>query len=118
MTTTVTKNRAQSAALAAALFCTLLAPVAQAQGTLGKIGKAIQYPVNKAGQNLSKTAHKTAKTVQYPVRKAGENTSVAAHEATNKNSVIRRRAKARNRVVTPNGKVYPMSQAKKKGLAQ
>ena len=106
--------------LAAALFGSLLAPLApaQAQGTLSKIGKAIQYPINKAGQNTSKTAHKAAKAVQYPVRKGGENASVAAHQTTGQNSVIRRRDKAKNRVVTPKGKVYTVPQAKKKGLAQ
>ncbi len=111
-------TRTLRAGLAAALSCALLAPAGLAQGTLQKIGKAIQYPVNKAGQNISKSTHKTVKTVQYPVRKAGENTSVAAHQVTGKNSVIRRRAKKRNRVVTPQGKVYTMPQAKKKGLAQ
>lgn len=104
--------------LAAALSCALLAPAGLAQGTLQKIGNAIQYPVNKAGQNVSKTAHKAAKATQYPVRKTGENVSVAAHEATGKNSVVRRRAKRKNRVVTPQGKVYTMPQAKNKGLAQ
>lgn len=118
MTTTVLRATALRAGLAAALLGTLLLPVAQADGTLSKIGKAVQYPVNKAGQNISKTAHKTAKATQYPVRKAGENASVATHQATGQNSVVRRRAKAKNRVVTPQGKVYPMPQAKKKGLAQ
>jgi hypothetical protein len=107
-------------ALIAALVCACLAPsaLAQSSSTLKKIGNAAAYPIKKAAGNASKTANKTGKTVQYPVRKAGENTSVAAHEATGKNSVIRRRHKKRNRVVTPQGKVYTMPQAKKKGLAQ
>lgn len=72
--------------------------------SLGKIGKAISYPVKKAAHNGGKNAAQGAnavtysvkkgasngsksvnhvgKTVEYPVRKAGVNTSKTAHKAT------------------------------------
>lgn len=109
-----------AAALLAAL--TLTAPCAHAQtadrgavpeqhdsNTLSKIGKAIQYPVRKAGENTSKSAQKAAKSTQYVTRKGSEHASVAAHQATGHKSVIRRRAKGVNRIVTPKGKLKTMS---------
>lgn len=106
-------------ALACTLLCAVVLPVAHAaDSTLKKVGNAVAYPVKKAAGNASKTANKGGQAVQYPVRKAGENASVAAHQATGKNSVIRRRHKKVNRVVTPKGDVYTMPQAKKKGLTQ
>ncbi len=109
-----------AAALLAALAFT--APLAQAQtadrgavpekhdsNTLSKIGKAIQYPVRKAGENTSKSAQKAAKSTQYVTRKGSEHASVVAHQATGQKSVIRRRAKGANRIVTPKGKLKTMS---------
>ncbi len=110
--------------LTTALFAalTLAAPLAHAQtadrgavpekhdsNTLSKLGKAIQYPVRKAGENASKSTHKAAKATQYVARKGGEHASVAAHQATGQKSVVRRRAKGVNRIVTPNGKVKTMA---------
>lgn len=109
-----------AAALLAALALT--APLAHAQtadrgavpekhdsNTLSKIGKAIQYPVRKAGENTSKSAQKAAKSTQYVTRKGSEHASVVAHQATGHKSVIRRRAKGVNRIVTPKGKLKTMS---------
>ncbi len=100
-----------AAALAVVLSTAMIAPGVRADGhdsnTLHKIGKAIQYPVRKAGENTSKTARKTGKAVQYPVRKAGEHASVATHRATGKNSVIRRRPQHKNVVVKPSGATVP-----------
>ncbi len=77
--------------------------------TLSKIGKAIQYPVRKAGENTSKSTRKAAKATQYVARKGGEHASVVAHQATGHKSVIRRRAKGVNRIVTPKGTLKTLS---------
>ena len=76
--------------------------------TLHKLGKAIQYPVRKTGENVSKSTRKSAKDVQYGVRKNTTNLSVNAHRATGKNSVVRRKNGHRrhNTVVTPNGDLH------------
>ncbi len=78
-------------AVAALLTCAALAPLAQAQekhdsNTLSKIGKAIQYPV----------------------RKAAENTSVTAHRAVGEKSVVHRRNgnKTYRAVITPKGRIH------------
>lgn len=76
--------------------------------TLHKLGKAVQYPVRKLGENTSHTAHKTARGTQYIARKTGENASVTAHQATGKESVIRRRHKKVNRKVTAGGRLTTM----------
>lgn len=56
----------------------------------------------------SNTLHKLGKAIQYPVRKAGENASIAAHRATGSKSVVHRRNgdKTYRAVVTPKGKVH------------
>lgn len=76
--------------------------------TLHKIGKAIQYPVRKAGENVSKSTRKGAKDVQYGARKNSANLSVNAHRATGQNSVVRRKNGYRrhNTVVTPKGHLH------------
>jgi len=117
---TLSPRSSMVAALLAVL--TLAAPLARAQtadrgavpekhdsNTLSKIGKAIQYPVRKAGENASKSTRKAAKATQYVARKGSEHASVAAHQATGQKSVIRRRAKGVNRIVTPSGKLKTMS---------
>lgn len=119
MTTLTLRTGFAAAALVALAFA---APCAHAQtadrgavpekhdsNTLSKIGKAIQYPVRKAGENTSKSAQKAAKATQYATRKGSEHASVAAHQATGHKSVIRRRAKGVNRIVTPKGKLKTMS---------
>ena len=76
--------------------------------TLHKLGKAIQYPFRKAGENVSKSSHKGAKDVQYGARKNSQNLSVAAHRVTGKKSVMRRKNGTRrhNTIVTPKGHLY------------
>lgn len=56
----------------------------------------------------SNTLHKIGKAIQYPVKKAGENISIAAHRATGRKSVVHRRNGSRTyrSVVTPSGHIY------------
>ncbi len=56
----------------------------------------------------SNTLHKIGKAIQYPVKKAGENISIAAHRATGRKSVVHRRNGSRTyrSVITPNGRIY------------
>ncbi len=83
--------------LAAALGCAaaiaFVAPVAQA---------------DPPGKHDSNTLHKVGKAIEYPVRKAGVNTSIAAHRAIGHNSVVHRRNGNRTyrSVITPNGHVH------------
>ena len=76
--------------------------------TLHKLGKSIQYPFRKAGENVSKSTHKGAKDVQYGTRKNAQNISVATHRVTGKKSVVRRKngTKRHNTIVTPKGHLY------------
>jgi len=62
------------------------------------------------GKHDSNTLHKIGKAIEYPVRKAGQNVSIAAHRATGRNSVVHRRNGNRTyrSVVTPSGRVYRM----------
>jgi len=81
--------------LAAALGCVaavaLASPCAQAQE-----------------KHDSNTLHKIGKAIQYPVKKAGENISITAHRATGRKSVVHRRNGSRTyrSVITPNGRIY------------
>ncbi len=56
----------------------------------------------------SNTFHKLGKAIQYPFRKAGENTSITAHRAAGQKSVVHRRNgdKTYRSVVTPNGRIH------------
>ena len=77
--------------------------------SLHKLGKSIQYPVRKAGENVSKSTRKGAKDVQYGTRKNSQNLSVTTHRVvTGKNSVERRKngAARHNTVVTPGGHLH------------
>lgn len=78
--------------------------------TLSKLGKSIQYPIRKAGENVSKSTHKGAKDVQYGTRKNANNVSINAHRAVGQNSVDRRHNGRRrhNTVVTPKGHLHRM----------
>lgn len=100
----------------AALLCFAIPALAQTadRGTLPpkhdsnslhKLGKSIQYPFRKAGENVSKSTRKGAKDVQYGTRKNSSNLSVNAHRAVGNNSVVRRKngAKRHDTVVTPAG---------------
>ena len=76
--------------------------------SLHKLGKSIQYPFRKAGENVSKSTQKGAKDVQYGTRKNSENLSVSTHRATGTKSVVRRKNGTRRHdtVVTPKGHLY------------
>ena len=73
--------------------------------SLHKLGKSIQYPFRKGGENISKSTRKGAKDVQYGTRKNSSNLSVNAHRAVGNNSVVRRKngKKRHDTVVTPAG---------------
>ena len=78
-----------AAAFACLLGLALLAPMAQAKhdsNSLDKLGRAIEYPV----------------------RKASENTSITAHRAVGRKSVVHRRNGNRTyrSLVTSNGRVH------------
>ncbi len=76
--------------------------------TLHKLGKSIQYPFRKGGENISKSTRKGAKDVQYGTRKNSQNLSVSTHKVTGQNSVTRRKNGPRRHdtVVTPKGHLY------------
>ena len=78
--------------------------------SLHKLGRSIQYPFRKAGENASKSTRKGAKDAQYGTRKNSQNLSVSTHRVTGQNSVVRRKNGARrhNTVVTPKGHLYRM----------
>jgi hypothetical protein len=72
------------------------------------LGSAFVSSATLADKHDSNTLHKLGKAIEYPVRKAGENTSVAAHRATGSKSVVHRRNGNRTyrSVVTSNGRIY------------
>ncbi len=76
--------------------------------SLHKLGKSIQYPFRKAGENVSKSTRKGAKDVQYGTRKNSQNLSVSTHRVTGQASVTRRRngPYRHNTVVTPKGHLH------------
>ena len=76
--------------------------------SLHKLGKSIQYPFRKAGENVSKSTRKGAKDAQYGTRKNAQNLSVSAHKVTQQNSVERRKNGTRRHdtVVTPKGRLH------------
>lgn len=78
--------------------------------SLHKLGKSIQYPFRKAGENASKSTRKGAKDAQYGTRKNSQNLSISAHRATKQNSVVRRKNGTRrhNTVVTPKGHLHQL----------
>ena len=76
--------------------------------SLHKLGKSIQYPFRKAGENVSKSTRKGAKDVQYGTRKNSQNLSVNAHRAVGTKSVVRRKngPYRHDTVVTPKGHLH------------
>ena len=76
--------------------------------SLHKLGKSIQYPFQKGGENLSKSTRKGAKDVQYGTRKNSANLSIAAHRTVGQNSVEHRRngTARHNTVITPKGHLH------------
>ncbi len=76
--------------------------------SLHKLGKSIQYPFRKAGENISKSTRKGAKDVQYGTRKNTQNLTIDTHRAVGQNSVERRRngAARHNTVITPKGRLH------------
>jgi hypothetical protein len=65
-------------------------------------------PAARAQKHDSNTLHKLGKAIQYPVRKAAENTSITAHRAVGQKSVVHRRNgnKTYRAVITPNGRIH------------
>jgi hypothetical protein len=51
----------------------------------------------------SNTLHKLGNAIQYPVRKAGENISVGSHRTVGDNSVVKDQRHASTEVVKPSG---------------
>ena len=76
--------------------------------SLHKLGKSIQYPFRKAGENVSKSTRKGAKDAQYGARKNAANLSVSTHKVTGQNSVEHRKngAARHDTVVTPKGQLH------------
>ncbi len=76
--------------------------------SLHKLGKSIQYPFRKAGENVSKSTRKGAKDVQYGTRKNTQNLTVNAHRAVGQNSVVGRKngTKRHDTVITPKGHLH------------
>ncbi len=76
--------------------------------SLHKLGKAIQYPFQKGGENLSKSTRKGAKDVQYGTRKNTQNLTIDAHRTVGQDSVERRKngAARHNTVITPKGHLH------------
>jgi hypothetical protein len=85
--------------------------------TLHKLGNAIQYPVRKLGENVSKNTQGAGKATQYSARKAGEHTSVAAHQATGKDSIDRDRKTGMVRKIESDGDVKVIKPARTKHYA-
>jgi hypothetical protein len=56
----------------------------------------------------SNTLHKLGKAIQYPFNKGGQNLAVNAHRATGHKSVMHRRngSKTYRSVITPSGHIY------------
>ncbi len=83
-------------------------PETHDSNSLHKIGKSIQYPFRKAGENISKSTRKGAKDVQYGTRKNTQNLTITTHRVVGKNSVERRKngAARHNAVVTPKGQLH------------
>lgn len=75
--------------------------------TLHRIGKSVQYPFRKGGENISKSTRRGARDVQYGTRKNVSNLSIDAHRAAGRDSVARRRNGSRrhNSVITPKGHI-------------
>lgn len=76
--------------------------------SMHKLGKSIQYPFRKAGENISKSTRKGAKDAQYGARKNSQNLSVSTHRIRGQNSVVRRKNGKRRHetVVTPKGHLH------------
>ena len=111
----------KSVLLAAALLLTGVSVSAQTadrgavpeqhdSNSLHKLGKSLQYPFRKAGENVSKSTHQGAKDAQYGTRKNSQNLSISTHRVTGQNSVVRRKNGSRRHttVVTPQGRLYRM----------
>ena len=72
------------------------------------LGSALLAPMATAKGHDSNTLHKLGKALEYPVRKASENTSITAHRAVGEKSVVHRRNgnKTYRSVVTSNGRIH------------
>ena len=105
--------------IAAALLLTALSASAQTpdrgavpephdSNSLHKLGKSVQYPFRKGGENISKSTRKGAKDVQYGTRKNAQNLAISTHRVAGQNSIERRKngAARHNAVVTPKGQLH------------
>lgn len=81
-----------------------------AAAMIGLFGLVLLTPMAHAEGHDSNTLHKLGKAIQYPVRKASENTSITAHRAVGARSVVHRRNgdKTYRSVVTPKGRIHRM----------
>ena len=74
----------------------------------GLLGLALLAPMAQAEGHDSNTLHKLGNAIQYPIRKASENASVTAHRTVGAKSVVHRRNgnKTYRSVVTPKGHIH------------
>lgn len=89
---------------------TLLTLAVAATMTVGAFaqGTGIEGRGKKPEKHESNTLKKIGKAIQYPVRKASENVSVNAHRAVGRNSVRKDTRKGRTYIVAPVGKKVSM----------
>lgn len=89
---------------------TLLTLAVAATMTVGAFaqGPGIEGRGKKPEKHDSNSLHKIGKAIQYPVRKASENVSVNTHRAVGRNSVRKDTRKGRTHIVVPNGKKVSM----------
>ena len=86
-----------------------------AAASLCLLGLALLAPTAaQAKGHDSNTLHKLGNAIQYPVRKASENTSITAHRTVGENSIEHRRngSKRYNSVITPKGHIHRMHRAR------
>ena len=90
---------------AAGAFAAALAAIGTAAFAQGApaAGTTATTPPQPAPPHDSNTLHKIGKAIQYPVRKAGENLSKNTHTTTNSKSVVRNRTTGNNYAVKPSG---------------
>ena len=78
------------------------------------LGLALLAPAAQAKGHDSNTLHKLGNAIQYPIRKAGENTSITAHRTVGENSIEHRRngSKRYQSVITPKGHIHRLHRAR------
>jgi len=79
-------------------------------GFVAALGMAVSVLVGGpafAEKHDSNTLHKLGNAIQYPVRKAGENISVGAHRTVHEDSHVSDRPHNRQDIITAEGKKIP-----------